>query len=297
MLGQPLVARLVELGYAVTALGKRRRATPPGSGAEYRYGDLAERVSAALLRPWRWDAVVHLAGPVPKHHTALPDDYATLSEHVNAALNVCLAVPAHWPGRLVLISGMNVYGNPEYLPVDEGHPRRPVNVYGAAKALAEDVATAVAAERCIDLWVLRVCGLFTEARRSGAVYQFLSAALRGDPVVISALVPTPWDIIHLSDAVEAIARALCSESGTPGPINIGYGEAVDLVSVAQRIVAMTNHRSPIVNETGVHHPKFQMDVEKARRVLGWHPATLDARLESMRRSLTGEDASVGTRLG
>ncbi len=288
LLGSPLVSALTAQGYVVAGMGKRVREVPPGGASEYLYGGLAEPEASVLLRPWRWDAVIHLAGPVPRTHHELPEQYPLLAEHVSTALTVCAAIPGEWRGRFIHISGMNVYGIPQYLPVDEAHPLRPMNVYGAAKALAEQVVCAWAARERWDLWVLRICGLFTESRRSGAIYQFLAAALQQRLLTISAPVPLPWDVIHVDDAVEAIVRSLESAQECPGPVNIGYGSPVDLSSMARQIIQLTDSRSTIEEKAGVRHPPFQMDIRKAQRLLNWPPTTLEARLDRMRSAIEAQ---------
>ena len=286
-LGQPLVERLVSLGYTVTALGKQHREFPPLLGAEYLSRDLTEGSSAlTLLAPWRWDAVVNMAGPMPQRETTWQDDCELVCTHANIALNVSLAIAEAWAGRFVHVSSMTVYGQPQYLPVDEAHRRMPINAYGVAKVLAENVLFAIARWHKLDCWLIRLPGLFSETRRTGAIYNFLLAAAGGHPLVIWPAQPTPWDILHVDDAVEAIVRSLTSDERNPGPVNISYGEPVELVAVAQQIAALAGTSASVENIGGVRHPVFQMNIEKAGLLLDWPPTTLQARLESMWKALT-----------
>ena len=281
-LGQPLVERLATMGYRITALGMRQKDSPFSPKVEYAAGDLADADSTyALLNPWRWDAIINLAGPMSKNQATWDEDCQTLSQHVNIVLNVCLAIPQTWMGRLVHVSSMVVYGIPERLPVDESHPRRPVNAYGAAKVLAEDALFAVARKNHLDCWALRLPGLFCETRQSGALSRFMRAAAEGHPLLVSAPQPTPWDVLHLADAIEGIVRALMTEERNPGAVNLGYGSPVELVTMAEQIAARAGTRVRVDNIDGVRHPTFQMDIRKARSLLNWPPTTLQERLESM----------------
>jgi len=280
-LGRPLVERLEGAGCDVTALGRSRKASPFKVGVEYRVGDLADKKRAfRLLAPWRWDAVVNLAGPVPRACARREGDYSLL-QHVNIALHVCLAIPRGWPGRLIHVSSMTVYGMPGRLPVAESHPRKPVTVYGMAKALAEDVVGAVALQHHVDCWVLRLPGLFSETRHDGALSHFMRAAADRRRLVVSAAEPTPWDVLHVEDAVEAIMRALVATQPSPGTINISYGSPVELVAIAKEIAARGGTSSLVERRAAVRHPTFQMDITIARQVLGWPPTTLQVRLDRM----------------
>lgn len=285
-LGKPLVWELTVRGYQTTALGLHQKHSPFGSGVEYTTGDLANTKSASkLLRPWRWDAVINLAGTVPKSNACLSNEYRILSQHINIALNVCHAIPTSWPGRIIHLSSMTVYGLPEQLPVEESHPRKPIDAYGAVKACAEDVVFAFSENMQLDSWVLRLPGLFSETRQNGALFNFMRAAVKGHPIVITSTRPIPWDVLHVSDAVEAIARALQANIRNPGAINIGYGSPVELNAMAKQIAACAGSPLPVHNTGGVKHPVFQMDIRKARHLLDWPPTTLQARLNNMWKAL------------
>lgn len=278
-LGRPLVERLLEAGYKVTALGMRREKSPFAPSVDYQCVNLADPTSSLeFLLPWRWDAVVNLAGPLPDKRASTPDDSRTLYQHAHIALNVCLGIKPSWSGRLIHVSSMDVYGSPENLPVKETHPRKPTSTYGIAKCLAEDIVLAMAQYKNLDYWVLRIPGLFSETRHAGALYHFMKAAASGRPIVISALEPTPWDILHRDDAVEAIMLALASEVRNPGPINISYGHPVELVAMAERIATWGGSRVAVENTYGIRHPVFQMSIEKVSRLFAWPPASLQSRI-------------------
>lgn len=281
-LGQPLVERLVSDGYSVTAVGRRREKGPPGLAVDYLVGDLAEHsAGTALLTPWRWDAVVNAAGPVPQGDSGWDDGHTLTRAHVSIALTVCLAVPPPWTGRLIHVSSMTVYGLPQYLPVDEGHPRMPLNCYGIAKALAEDVFMTVGERHGFDCWILRLPGLFCETRSTGALFDFMRAAAEGRPLVVSAARPTPWDVLRLSDAVEAIARALTADERAPGAVNVSYGQPVELAAIAAYVAQRFGGGVPVEHRHQVQHPVFHMAIGKARRLLNWPPSTLDAQLQDL----------------
>jgi UDP-glucose 4-epimerase len=273
-LGRPLVERLAGAGYQVTALAR----SVDGVDAEALRVDLADvRAAREALSPWRWDAVVNLAGPAPKGAAGFADGAALVGAHVRAAANLRAALPAGWPGRLVHASGFIVYGIPQGVPVAEDHPRAPLHAYALAKVLAEDV---LLAGEGLDRWILRLPGLFSEERREGALYRFIRAARDGETLSVTAPDPLPWDVLHVSDAVEAIALALAAEARDPGPVNVGHGEPVELAAVARWIAERAGTGSEVRVE-GAEHPVFAMDVTRARKLMGWAPPPLHERLERL----------------
>jgi nucleoside-diphosphate-sugar epimerase len=276
-LGTPLVKRLAEEGYAITAMGTPSRPENLAAGVEYLSGDLADSGSAsALLNPWRWDALINLAAPIPADYTENERKQCELlSLHVCIAYNLCAAAPVNWTGRIIHASSMTVYGAPLSLPVTEQHPRRPSHAYGLAKLLGEEIM--LAAPKCADVWVLRFPGLFSESRKTGALSNFMRAAAEGRDMEISAS-PAPWDILHVDDAVDAIVRALNATGKSPGAINVSYGEPVELSAIAEWIAQKSGSGVKVRNDSGTRHPVMQLDNTRSKTLLGVPTATLHERL-------------------
>ena len=273
-LGRALVPRLVAGGATVTAHG--RTPTQFTSDVAYVRGDLVDPDEAErVLAPWRWDAVVNLAGPV----TGGAEDWATgvtvTHAHLMIALNLRRFATAQT--RIVHTSSMTVYGDPQATPIIEDHPRAPRHLYGLAKARAEDVWLSAPD---LDAWVLRLPGLFSERRRSGALFQFCRAARHGEPVRVTATAPVPWDLLHVDDAADAIVRAV-SAARPGGAINVSYGDPVELVAVARWIAELAGTGSAVEAPREVVHPVVQLDVQRARERLGWQPPRLHDRLAAL----------------
>src|SRR5690242_15236891 len=81
-LGRALLPRLVAAGHRVTALVHRGEA--PGS--DLLRVDLASSDARGALAPWRWDAVLHLAGPAPKDTLDWEAGLDTVLAHARATL-------------------------------------------------------------------------------------------------------------------------------------------------------------------------------------------------------------------
>ncbi len=262
----------------MTALARSIAAAELPAGVERLAADLtsADASHERRSRRRRWDAVVNLAGPVGT--TALRFDEATVvaTSHVRIALHLLRAIPADFRGRVVHTSSMTAYGLPTELPVKEDAPRRPIHLYGLGKSLADEVI--LAAPEALDVWVLRLPGLFAPWRKGGALFHFARAARRGEPLRVTATEPTAWDVLDVRDAVQGIARALGARAKRPGAVNLSYGEPVEIVALARRIAAMAGKGAVVEPPVGVTHPVFQLDNARARSLFAWPSATLDERL-------------------
>lgn len=279
-LGQQLVPRLVEAGVKVTALVRTGGAFPSGVAT------LTQDMSGpdwprSMRSDWRWDDVVHLAGVVPHGAGGFVAEARAARLHVLLALALRSALPAGWAGRLIHASSMTVYGAAPRLPVLENQTLEPRFPYALGKVLAEDVWRLASLS---DYWLLRLPGLFSAQRQSGALYHFVRAGLEARPIRVTAPEPTLWDILHVDDAAEAIVRALASDAPFQGAMNVSHGEVVELEQVGRRISELTT-RVDVINEARVIHPTFQLDIALARGRIGWPPCSLDQRLSELVRDV------------
>jgi 2-alkyl-3-oxoalkanoate reductase len=268
-LGRQLVPRLLAGGHEVTGHG---RSPSPFGDLAYLPGDLADpKVAEHMLTSQRWDAVINLAGPV----TGGAEDFATglgvIRAHVAIALHVRRFAAA---ARIIQVSSMTVYGLPNVEVVAEDHPRAPVHAYGLAKVLAEDVFLQAPE---VDAWVLRLPGLFSAARKTGALYHFCRAARSGDPIRVTTPTPIAWNILDVEDAVEAISRSLSAPGRGSGALNISYGVPIELVEIARAIGELAG-RGSVVDGGAIVHPRLELANGKSRAALGWQPPPLADRL-------------------
>jgi nucleoside-diphosphate-sugar epimerase len=275
-LGGHVVRRLVEAGITVTAHGNRHGFPEIFAGArvESLQGDLAdEDVAARLLDSWRWNAVINLAGPVTSGNEDLRTGIDVVTAHERIALHL-----RRWGNevRIVHASSMSVYGKPDQIDVDETYRCRPQHLYGLAKLVAEDI---LLADPELDAWVLRLPGLFSEQRTTGALYHFCRAARAGEPLRVTTPQPSVWNVLHVDDAADALVRAVNAPGRTRYPVNISYGEPVEIVAVAKLIAELGGKGSLV--EAAVSHPPFHMVTTRARKLLGWQPPTLREKLTKL----------------
>lgn len=93
---------------------------------------------AALQRDAVVDCVIHCAGlKSVAESVAQPLDY--YRNNVQGSINLLDAMQAHNIDRCIFSSSATVYGEPQYVPVDEQHPIAPLNPYGHSKAMIEQI--------------------------------------------------------------------------------------------------------------------------------------------------------------
>ena len=138
-IGSHVVDLLVRAGHAVTVVDSlekgHREAVHPG--ARLVQGDFGD---AALLDTVftgsAFDAVMHFAAYIEAGESMVDPGRFFVNNTARPLVLLERAV-AHGVNRLIFSSTAATYGNPEYTPIDEDHPKAPTNTYGYAKLLVE----------------------------------------------------------------------------------------------------------------------------------------------------------------
>ena len=143
-IGSNLARTLVGLGARVSIVDSL---VPEYGGNRRNLAGIAARVKVhvADVRDWPrlpdlvrgQDFLFNLAGQT-SHMDSMTDPQTDLDINCRAQLAILEACRLHNPGiRIVFASTRQIYGRPDYLPVDERHPLRPVDVNGINKMAGE----------------------------------------------------------------------------------------------------------------------------------------------------------------
>ncbi len=105
--------------------------------ARFSEGDIRNFDQIAAVLEEGWDAVIHLAAFKAAGESMItPEKYS--HNNISGSLNLIAACSKAKVKNFILSSSAAVYGEPEYLPVDEYHPTRPANYYGYTKLAIEE---------------------------------------------------------------------------------------------------------------------------------------------------------------
>ena len=202
-----------------------------------------------------------------------------LDAHTNVmgGLNVLRAAVECGTSQVVYVNtGGALYGEPEYLPCDEDHPRRPVSAYGLSKLTMERYFRLLFPEWG-TLKVLRLANVYGPRQpaegESGVISIFARRMLRGEPVRIDGDGEQTRDFVYVGDV--AAAHELALDHSGPLTANIGTGSGVTVNELFETISKLTGYgRRPThgLSRCGdVRH--IVLDVARARERLGWTAAT------------------------
>lgn len=172
------------------------------------------------------DIIFNLAGQV-SHVDSMRDPFTDLEINCRAQLFILEACRKGNPNtRVVFASTRQVYGRPDYLPLDEAHPTHPVDVNGINKLAGEHYHILYNNIHGIRACALRLTNTYgprmlVKHPRQTALGWFIRQALDGEEIEIWGDGQQLRDYTYVDDVVEAFLRAGASDAADGRIINLG----------------------------------------------------------------------------
>jgi UDP-glucose 4-epimerase len=133
-IGSHVVKDLLKAGHEVTVFDNLSSGLRQNlfSEAQFVHGDILQYPALVDQLRSGFDAVFHFAAfKAAGESMTAPEKYS--NNNITGTLNVLNAMAETGVTRIIFSSSAAVYGSPEYLPLDEGHPKNPMNYYGFTK--------------------------------------------------------------------------------------------------------------------------------------------------------------------
>ena len=270
-IGHHLVKRLIDDGDDVVVLDNLARGSferPELAGATLIRGDIRDpQVCARSVEGC--SAVIHLAAQ-SNVMGSQSDPRRTFTTNVAGTWEAAQAARTAGVGHFIFASSREVYGEPRHLPVRECEPLRPKNLYGATKAAAEALLSAVPAGSPA-VSVARFTNVIGSGDSGRVVPTWLEAVAGGRPLTLFGG-EQELDFVPVATAVEAIVRIL-RRGPIDKPVNVGSGQRTSLRTLAAAIMAIAGTGVPVevVPARHVEVCRFQADVTRMRELLGVDP--------------------------
>jgi UDP-glucose 4-epimerase len=249
-IGSNLARRLVSLGAHVTLVDSL---IPTYGGNIFNIADIKEQVDCnisdvrdphamAYLVKNR-DFLFNLAGQT-SHMDSMTDPQTDLDINATAQLSILEACRKNNPDiKLIFASTRQLYGKPDYLPVDETHPIRPVDVNGINKLAGEWYHLLYNNVYGIRACALRLTNTYGPAMRVKDARQtflgiWVKLLLEGKPIKVFGDGKQLRDFNYVDDCVDALLLAGASETSNGKVYNLGSKEVIDLKDLAEMMVGL-----------------------------------------------------------
>ena len=222
----------------------------------------------------------NLAGQT-SHMDSMQDPHTDLEINCRAQLSILESCRKYNPDiKVVFASTRQIYGKPDYLPVDERHMLRPVDVNGINKMAGEWYHILYNNVHGIRACALRLTNTIGPRMRVRDARQtFLGIWIRllveGKPFEV-------WDgdqlrdFTYVDDAVDALLLAAASEEANGQDLNLGGDRAISLRDLADLLVDVNGGgeysvRTFPADRKRIDIGDYYADFGSIRATLGWAP--------------------------
>ena len=288
-IGSNLAIRLCELGAQVTVIDSL---TPEYGGnlaniegyegrIRINISDVRDIHSLRYLVQGQ-EFLFNLAGQT-SHLDSMHDPCTDLEINCRAQLSILETCRSHNPSlRLVFASTRQLYGRPEYLPVDENHPLRPVDVNGINKLSGEFYHLLYSQVYGIPACVLRLTNTFGPRMRIKDARQtfvgiWIRRVLEGQPIEV-------WggdqlrDFTYVDDCVDAMLLAALHPAAIGQCYNLGGSEPISLRQLAEKLIQIHGSGELVVKQFPPERKKIDIgdyysNASLIQSSLGWSHRT------------------------
>ena len=286
-IGSNLARRLVQMGGDVTLVDSL---IPEYGGNLYNIRGIENQVRVNISdvrdeHSMRYlvqgqDYLFNLAGQT-SHMDSMVDPFTDLAINSQAQLSILEACRHYNPDiKIVFASTRQIYGKPKYLPVDECHPIRPVDVNGINKTGGEWYHILYNNVYGIRTCVLRLTNTYGPRMRIKDARQtflgiWIRRVLEGEPIEV-------WggqqlrDFNYVDDCVDAFLLAAVKEETNGMTYNLGASPPISLKDLAQLLIGLNGRGNYIVRDFPEERKKIDIgdyysDFSKFSVAVGWAP--------------------------
>jgi len=288
-IGSSLAGRLVELGADVLLVdsmipeygGNLFNIAPIRREVEVNISDVRDEHSMKYLVKGK-NFLFNLAGQT-SHLDSMQDPYTDIEINAKSQLYIleaCRKYNRHI--KTLYASTRQIYGKPQYLPVDEKHPLNPVDVNGINKLAGERYHLLYESVYGIRTAILRLTNTIGPRMRIKDSRQtflgiWVRQLLEGQPIEV-------WDghqvrdFSYVDDVVDAFLRLAASGYSDGGIFNLGGDCVISLLDLAKLMIEVNGSGDFVVKEFPKNRKRidigdFYADYGLIKSVIGWEPKT------------------------
>jgi UDP-glucuronate decarboxylase len=225
------------------------------------------------------DEIYNLACPAsPVHYQH--DPVQTVKTSVHGAINM-LGLAKRTRARILQASTSEVYGNPAVHPQPEGYPGHvnpigPRSCYDEGKRCAETLFFDYRRQHGLPVKVVRIFNTYGPGMHPDdgrVVSNFITRALRGEPLRIYGDGSQTRSFCYVDDLIEGLLKMMSSDDAFTGPVNLGNPAEITIQELAETVLELTGSRSqlechPLPTDDPVRRCP---DISLARGELEWEP--------------------------
>ena len=286
-IGSHLVEKLLATGHAVSILDdfndfydpQIKRANIQAVTADVAVHRVDLRDGAAvnsLFHREKFDAIAHLAARAGVRPSILqPQLY--YDTNVGGTLHLLEAARLTGIERFIFASSSSVYGISKTVPFSESlHLTQTISPYAATKVASEFLCSTYSHLYGMRVVALRFFTVYGARQRPDlAIHQFTKRIHAGEPIDQYGDGTTRRDYTYIDDTIQGVMAALEYEGPLFDLFNLGESDTIQLKDLIAGIEKALGRKAKInqMPEQPGDMPVTCADISKARKLLGYNPAT------------------------
>lgn len=259
----------------VDDLSTGRRENVPAAARFYEANLCDEAAMERMFADERPEAICHLAARANVRESMVKPLLYAQANIIGSLVLLEMARKYHSRKIVYASTGGAVYGEPEYLPVDEEHPINPLDPYGASKHHVEHYLYIYRTHFDVDYTALRFPNVYGPRQdpygEAGVVAIFANQMLRGETPVIFGSGDQERDFVYVGDIARANVLALTAGGGEI--LNLGSGVGTSINTIFRHLATITGCDCAEVHGEAKQGEVFRtyLDAARAKASLGWEP--------------------------
>lgn len=220
--------------------------------------------------------VFHLAADVGNVRS-IEDPCTNMDVNVRGTLNLLEACLSSNINRFVYSSSAAIFGEAEYLPINEDHPINPESPYAVSKLAAEKYCLAFHKVHGLPITALRYFNVYGPGQESSeyanVIPIFLKRISEGKPLTIFGDGNQTRDFVFVEDVVQANILAATQPQAIGGIFNIATEKQTSVNELANLVMQVTGKEVRIIHDKprAGEIKDSLANIEKAKKTLGFNP--------------------------
>ena len=218
------------------------------------------------------DVIIHLAAKI-SINDSLIDPYETYHKNIVGTLNVLEFAKRKNITNFIFLSTY-VYGEPQYLPIDENHPINPHSPYNKSKIIAESLCKDYSKIFGINIVILRPFYLYGYNRKKNTLIKSVLDQINTNGIIKLSNEKTSRDFLYISDFIELLNNILNKFPSGYNIYNVGSGTSYTITEISRKIANLLNKKIRICYDESIRNQDINemvADITKISKEFDWKP--------------------------
>lgn len=236
-LGSHFSKHYIDKGYSVIGIGTKPENEISFDGlSKYEQLILPDDKLYDLIEEYKPDLCLHCAGS-SSVGLSIENPQNDFDMNVPVTFHLLEGLKQFLPDcKTIFISSAAVYGNPEYLPIDENHPTKPISPYGFHKMICENICYEYSKLHNLNINIIRIFSAYGPELRKQILWDIYNKVNTDDQIILSGTGQETRDFIYIKDIISAIDLVIKSTNNNFEIFNIASGKETTIHELAEIMV-------------------------------------------------------------